>query len=187
MRRRVLIVVLLIAAGAAASLAWWLTHRKGTTSELALYGNVDLRQVSLPFNNKVGPRVAERGMLPLLQAGVERESLQEERLGQRLDALWAAHLHRVLSALARNALEGYSSTTAWRPQETPPLSLSGTYAGGAADSAGAAPETAAVGAPRPPFGPSKAPRPARTQVLRSGEEWRWGRAAAAGQPRGAYE
>src|SRR5262249_8196039 len=51
MRRVVLIVVLLAVAGAAASVPWWLTHRHKTAQELTLYGNVDLRQVELAFNN----------------------------------------------------------------------------------------------------------------------------------------
>jgi membrane fusion protein PltH len=51
MRRVVLIVMLLAVAGAAASVPWWLTHRHKTAQELTLYGNVDLRQVELAFNN----------------------------------------------------------------------------------------------------------------------------------------
>ena len=35
---------------------------------------------------KVGARLEERGMLPLLQAGLTRTSLQDDRLGQMLDA-----------------------------------------------------------------------------------------------------
>jgi HlyD family secretion protein len=44
-------VVLLAVAGAVASVPWWLTHRHKTAQELALYGNIDLRQVELAFNN----------------------------------------------------------------------------------------------------------------------------------------
>src|SRR4029453_7082028 len=51
MRRVVLIVVLLAVAGAAVGVPWWLTHRHKTAQELTLYGNVDLRQVELAFNN----------------------------------------------------------------------------------------------------------------------------------------
>src|SRR5437899_437579 len=57
MRRMVLIVVLLVVAGAAAGLGWWPTQRHTTAMELALHGNVDLRQVELPFNNS--ERIAE--------------------------------------------------------------------------------------------------------------------------------
>jgi HlyD family secretion protein len=44
-------------AGAAASVPWWLTRRHKTAQELTLYGNVDLRQVELAFNNS--ERIAE--------------------------------------------------------------------------------------------------------------------------------
>src|SRR5438067_1767395 len=57
MRRIVLIIVLLVVAGAAASVPWWLTHRHKTAQELTLYGNIDLRQVELAFNNS--ERIAE--------------------------------------------------------------------------------------------------------------------------------
>src|SRR5215470_6144966 len=57
MRRVILIVVLLAVAGAVAGVPWWLTHRHKTTQELTLYGNVDLRQVELAFNNS--ERIAE--------------------------------------------------------------------------------------------------------------------------------
>ena len=51
MKRTALILFLLAAAGGAAALAWWLTHRERAPTELVLYGNVDLRQVQLAFNN----------------------------------------------------------------------------------------------------------------------------------------
>src|SRR5437660_58689 len=57
MGRIVLIVALLVVAGAAASVPWWLAHRHKTAQELVLYGNVDLRQVQLAFNNS--ERIAE--------------------------------------------------------------------------------------------------------------------------------
>jgi HlyD family secretion protein len=63
MKRRALLVVLLAAAGAAAGLGWWFTHRQSATDELALYGNVDLRQVNLAFNN------SERIAAVLVQEG----------------------------------------------------------------------------------------------------------------------
>jgi HlyD family secretion protein len=40
-------VVLALAGGT----AWWLMHREAAPTELLLYGNVDLRQVDLAFNN----------------------------------------------------------------------------------------------------------------------------------------
>jgi HlyD family secretion protein len=63
MKRRVLLVVLLAAVGAAAGLTWWLTRRPSAADELALYGNVDLRQVNLAFNN------SERIAAVLVQEG----------------------------------------------------------------------------------------------------------------------
>src|SRR5215475_1755738 len=57
MRCVVLIVVLLAVVGAAAGVPWWLAHRHKTAQELTLYGNVDLRQVELAFNNS--ERIAE--------------------------------------------------------------------------------------------------------------------------------
>ncbi len=50
MKRTIPILILIVVAGAAA-LIWWLTHRKGEPQELVLYGNIDLRQVDLAFNN----------------------------------------------------------------------------------------------------------------------------------------
>src|SRR5262249_10623896 len=50
-RRRLLIVALLAAAAGAGVAGWWFTHRNSAPVELVLYGNVDLRQVALPFNN----------------------------------------------------------------------------------------------------------------------------------------
>src|SRR5262247_4106055 len=75
MRRAVLIVVLLAVAGAAAGVTWWLTQGHTTPKELALHGNVDLRQVELPFNNS--ERIAE----VLVQEG------DHVRRGQVLDRL----------------------------------------------------------------------------------------------------
>jgi hypothetical protein len=54
---------------------------------------------------KVGARWEARGMLPLLQEGVKRESRNDYRLGLILEALCAANLHRICGALARKALE----------------------------------------------------------------------------------
>src|SRR5438445_9348059 len=54
---------------------------------------------------KVGTRLEERGMLPLLQDGLGRASLNDYRLGQLLDTLCAAQLNRVFGAIALNALE----------------------------------------------------------------------------------
>jgi hypothetical protein len=50
MRRTILVGLLVVAAGAV-GVWWWLTHREQAPRELMLYGNVDLRQVQLAFNN----------------------------------------------------------------------------------------------------------------------------------------
>jgi HlyD family secretion protein len=53
--RVALILAALVAAGAA--LWWWLSGHGNARQELALYGNIDLRQIDLPFNGS--ERVAE--------------------------------------------------------------------------------------------------------------------------------
>jgi HlyD family secretion protein len=62
MRRKVLIV-LLLAAGAGAGLWWWLARPQRPAGELALHGNVDLRQVQLAFNNseRIAAVLAQEG------------------------------------------------------------------------------------------------------------------------------
>ena len=47
---------------------------------------------------KVGKRLEERGMVPLLQPGLTRAALNDYRLGHILDALFAANLNQVFSA-----------------------------------------------------------------------------------------
>ena len=54
---------------------------------------------------KVGARLEDRGMGPLLQPGLTRTSLHDYRLGQIMDALFAANLNCVFGAIALNALE----------------------------------------------------------------------------------
>ena len=73
--------------------------------------------------DKVGQRLEERGRLSLLQAGLRRDSLNDDRLGQILDALFAANLHRVLSALALKALAIYAIPTPWLHQDTTTITL----------------------------------------------------------------
>ena len=55
--------------------------------------------------SKVGARLEERGMVPLLQPRLTSTALHDDRLGQILAALCAAHLHRVCGAVALHALE----------------------------------------------------------------------------------
>ena len=77
--------------------------------------------------SKVGARLEERGMLPLLQDGLERASLNDDRLGQILEALFAAQLKRVFGAIALNALNIYAISTPWLPQDTTTITLYGAY------------------------------------------------------------
>ncbi|MGB6450682.1 MAG: efflux RND transporter periplasmic adaptor subunit [Steroidobacteraceae bacterium] len=44
-------VPIAVVVAAAAGFAWWLTQRHAVATELVLYGNVDLREVDLAFNN----------------------------------------------------------------------------------------------------------------------------------------
>ncbi|MBI2823400.1 MAG: efflux RND transporter periplasmic adaptor subunit [Planctomycetia bacterium] len=57
MRRIGLVLILVAAAAATAGAAWWYMRRGHARDELAIHGNVDLRQVDLPFNNS--ERIAE--------------------------------------------------------------------------------------------------------------------------------
>jgi Domain of unknown function (DUF4277) len=76
-----------------------------------------------PARYKVGHRWEERGRLALLQPGLTRLSLHDDRLGHILDALCAATLTKVWSALALQALEVYASPTPWLPQDTTTMAL----------------------------------------------------------------
>lgn len=49
MKKRIIPVVIL--ALAAVGVAWWLTHRQQASNEIVLYGNVDMREVDLAFND----------------------------------------------------------------------------------------------------------------------------------------
>jgi transposase len=110
--------------------------------------------------SKVGARLEERGMLPLLQNGLERASLNDYRLGQILEALFAAQLNRVFGAIALNALDIYAISTPWLHQDTTTLTLYGAYEEEARLVAGLVP-------PRPAYGHSKDGRDDLKQVLLS--------------------
>ena len=106
---------------------------------------------------KVGQRLEERGMMALLQPGLTRASLNDYRLGHILDALFAANLNKVFSAIALKALEGYAIPTPWLHQDTTTIALYGAYAD----------EPRTPGAPRPAYGHSKDGRDDLKQVLLS--------------------
>jgi hypothetical protein len=97
---------------------------------------------------KVGARLEERGMLPLLQDGLGRASLNDYRLGQILEALFAAQLNRVFGAIALNALAVYALSTPWLHQDTTTITLYGAYEEAARLGEGPVP-------PRPAYGHSK--------------------------------
>jgi transposase len=106
---------------------------------------------------KVGQRLEERGMIPLLQPGLTRASLHDYRLGHILDALFAANLNTVFSAVALKALEVFAIPTPWLHQDTTTIALYGAYED--------APKIS--GAPRPAYGHSKDGRNDLKQVLLS--------------------
>jgi transposase len=106
---------------------------------------------------KVGRRLEERGMVALLQPGLTRTSLNDYRLGHILDALFAAHLNTVFSAVALKALEVYALPTPWLHQDTTTIAFYGAYED----------EPQTPGAPRPAYGHSKDGRHDLKQVLLS--------------------
>ena len=107
---------------------------------------------------KVGARLEERGMLPLLQPGLTRTSLHDYRLGQILDGLFAAHLHRLFGAIALHALEVYALSTPWLHQDTTTITLYGAYEEEPHRGDGPVP-------PRPAYGHSKDGHADLKQVL----------------------
>jgi len=74
--KRKLVIVLLIVVVLAGAAAWWLAQRQSAPGELALYGNIDLRQVQLAFNN------SERIAAVLVQEG---DRVEAGQLLARLD------------------------------------------------------------------------------------------------------
>src|SRR5499426_1188958 len=109
---------------------------------------------------KVGARLEERGMIPLLQPGLTRVSLHDYRLGQILEALFAAHLNRVFGAIALNALDVYAISTPWLHQDTTTITLYGAYEEEPHRGEGPVP-------PRPAYGHSKDGHDDLKQVLLS--------------------
>ena len=74
---------------------------------------------------KVGKRLEERGMVPLLQPGLPRTALNDYRLGHILDALFGAKFKQVFRVVARKALASYALPTPWLHHETTTMALSG--------------------------------------------------------------
>jgi transposase len=116
---------------------------------------------------KVGTRLEERGLLPLLQPGLTRTRLNDYRLGQILDTLFAANLNQVFGAVALRALEVYAIPTPWLHQDTTTLTLYGAYEEAPG---GGTHGLQAPGEPRPPrpaYGHSKDGHDDLKQVLLS--------------------
>jgi HlyD family secretion protein len=98
-KRVLLILALLVLAGAAAGSTWWRTGRGGPVRDLVLYGNMDLRQVALAFNN------SERITAVLVQEGdrVKRGQVLARLDSSRLEPQVAQAEARV--AVRRHAVE----------------------------------------------------------------------------------
>jgi HlyD family secretion protein len=76
MKRMAVAALVLIAVGTFAGLWWWHAHRAAAADELVLFGNLDLREVDLAFNNN--ERISE----VLVQEG---DRLRKGQLVARLD------------------------------------------------------------------------------------------------------
>jgi transposase len=116
---------------------------------------------------KVGTRLGERGMLPLLQPGLKRTALNDYRLGQILDTLFAANLNQVFGAVALRALEIYAIPTPWLHQDTTTLTLYGAYEEAPREGLQDLQTPAEPIPPRPAYGHSKDGHDDLKQVLLS--------------------
>jgi transposase len=104
-------------------------------------------------------------MLPLLQPGLTSTALNDYRLGQILDALFAAHLNRVFGAVALHALEVYAIPTPWLHQDTTTITLYGAYEEGKHTRTPHSHSPERPVAPRPAYGHSKDGHDDLKQVL----------------------
>jgi HlyD family secretion protein len=131
MRRAILLIAVLVIAGLAAGLVWWLSRRDGGPRDLVIYGNVDLRQVQVSFNNsdriaavlvQEGDRVREGQLLARLdtrrlepqlaeaeaQAAAQRQVVQRLRSGTRPEEIAQARANvKAAEADAANARVQY--------------------------------------------------------------------------------
>jgi HlyD family secretion protein len=81
--KKVLPIVLV--AVAAAGAVWWLAHRRAPANEVVLYGNVDLREVDLAFNDsqRIAKVLAQEG--DRVHKGQVLAQLDTSRLTPQLD------------------------------------------------------------------------------------------------------
>jgi HlyD family secretion protein len=109
MKRTRLVVASVVLVSAAASATWWLVGRDSRQRELVLYGDVDLRQVELAFNNN------ERIAAVLVQEGdrVKRGQILARLDTSRLEPQVAQA--EALAAAQREAVERLHNGS--RPQE----------------------------------------------------------------------
>jgi HlyD family secretion protein len=100
MKKRIISVALV--ALAVLGLVWWLTHRHSASNELVLYGNVDLREVDLAFNDseriakvlvQEGDRVHKGQVLALLDTGRLTPALAQARAQAQAQAAVLQRLH----------------------------------------------------------------------------------------------
>jgi transposase len=106
-------------------------------------------------------------MLPLLQPRLTSTALHDYRLGQILDAVFAANLNRVLGAVALPALEVYALPTPWLHQDTTTITLYGAYEEGEPTRTQHSQSPERPVPPRPAYGHSKDGHEALQQVLLS--------------------
>lgn len=78
MKHRIVLIVVALLLAAAAGWFYWSSHRSNRIAQLVIYGNVDLRQVELPFNGseriaavlvQEGDRVRKGQVLARLETG----------------------------------------------------------------------------------------------------------------------
>ena len=99
-KRRWLIIALAAAACVAAGSAWWVLHPRPPSDSLTLFGNVDLRQVELAFNDsdRIEAVLVQEG--DRLTKGQVLARLDVSRLGPEADEL-AAQTAAQAAAVAR--------------------------------------------------------------------------------------
>jgi len=101
MKKRIIISIGLLAL-AAVGIAWWLTQRQDASHEIVLYGNMDLREVDLAFNDsqrvvkvlvQEGDRVRRGQMLALLDTGRLTPQLDQAEAQAGAQAAIVQRLH----------------------------------------------------------------------------------------------